>query len=120
MGLKQLTLGSFGFTKTKAFDGKPNLIEILKFALETKKAVNCPECTKTFVNTQGLSTHLKCVHNASLNDVQPMLIAQPTTSTAENVTGKSTEDCPSAGSSHQNVSGNLLDVNTTPKQLVKN
>ena len=86
--------------------------------METKKTVRCPECTETFVITQGLPIHLKCVNNASLNAVKPMPNAHPTLSTTENAESKSTEDCFSASSSHQNVSGNLLDVNSTAKQSV--
>ena len=44
--------------------------------------------------------------------------AYPTLSTSENAEGKSTEHCFLASSSHQNISGNLLDVNTTAKQWV--
>ena len=44
--------------------------------------------------------------------------AYPTLSTSENAEGKSTEHCFLASSSHPNISGNLLDVNTTAKQWV--
>ena len=43
---KQLTLGSFGFKKIKDIDGKPKLVEIPRIAVETKKTVRYPGCTK--------------------------------------------------------------------------
>ena len=100
----------------KDIDRKPKLVETPKVAVETKKTVRCPEWTKTFVNMQRLSVHLKYEHNASLNTVQPIPNTQPTTSTTENAESESTEDCPLASSSHQNVSGNLLDVNIILQQ----
>ena len=57
------------------------------------------------------------MHYASFNALQSRPNAQSTTSTTEENL-KSTEDCPLASSSHQNICGNLLDVNTTPKQSV--
>ena len=39
-------------------------------------------------------------------------------SKTENAESKSTDYCLLASSSHENISGNILDVNTTPKQSI--
>ena len=58
------------------------------------------------------------MHGASLNGVRPMPNVQPTTLTTENAESKSKEDCPLLSTSHQNVFGKIIDVNTTPKQSI--
>ena len=58
------------------------------------------------------------MHGASLNGVRPMPNVQPTTLTTENAESKSKEDCPLLSTSHQNVFGKIVDVNTTPKQSI--
>ena len=58
------------------------------------------------------------MHGASLNGVRPMPNVQPTTLTTENAESKSKEDCPLLSTSHQNVCGKIVDVNTTPKRSI--
>ena len=64
---KQLTLGAFGFKKTVIHRGQSSDIKLPKFAKIEERNVNCPHCDKKFVNNQGLSVHLKCIHG---NDLQ--------------------------------------------------
>ena len=61
---------------------------------------------------------LKIYDGASCNGLRPMPNVQPTTLTTENAESKSKEDCPLLSTSHQNVFGKIVDVNTTPKQSV--
>ena len=82
--------------------------------METKKTVTCLECAKIVLNKEGLSGSLKYVHSASFNAVQPMPSVQPTMLTTENDASKFDEGCPLLSSSHQNVFGKIVDVNTTP------
>ena len=63
---KQLTLGAFNFTKTVKHRNQEVSVEIPKVARMEINRIKCPKCVKTFVNNQGLSVHLKCVHNSSL------------------------------------------------------
>ena len=64
---KQLTLGAFGFKITVIHRGQSSDIKLPKFAKIEERNVNCPHCDKKFVNNQGLSVHLKCIHR---NDLQ--------------------------------------------------
>ena len=63
---RQLTLGAFGFFKEITHRGKKSKIEIegkVNCAEDSLK-IPCPnkDCHKKFVNQQGLSVHMKCIH----------------------------------------------------------
>ena len=59
---KQTSLGDLGFTKTVLHRGK-EIKTPLPYVEEAEKKLKCQHCEKGFVNQQGLSLHLKCVHS---------------------------------------------------------
>ena len=59
---KQTLLGDFGFMKTVIHQGE-EIKTPLPYIETTVKNLKCQQCSKEFVNQQGLSVHLKCVHN---------------------------------------------------------
>lgn len=59
---KQKTLGAFGFSKKRLHRGKLVSVEIPTYAQETTTLLKCDLCPKRFKNNQGLSVHMKCIH----------------------------------------------------------
>ena len=80
---RQLTLGAFGFTKEIIHRGKKTTIEIEETVknAEASLQIPCPNknCNQKFVNQQGLSVHLKCVHplNEYASDHCQRLLEEP-------------------------------------------
>ena len=63
MSKRQATLGAFGLTKKVTHRGKTSKLEISNYTSnEDLLKIPCPQCDCEFVNQQGLSVHLKCVH----------------------------------------------------------
>lgn len=63
---KQKTLASFGFTKSVTHRGKTKEIKIpleTDVVIEKPKSIQCSKCPMKFMNQQGLSVHLKCLHS---------------------------------------------------------
>ena len=77
---QQLTLGSFGFTKEIVHRGKRTKIKIENVANEENiLKIHCPKCDKKFVNQQGLSVHLLCVHPTAKHwsDEKQRILSEP-------------------------------------------
>ena len=77
---RQLTLGSFGFTKQIVHRGKRTKIKIENVANEENLLkIHCPKCDKKFVNQQGLSVHLLCVHPTAKHwsDEKQRILSEP-------------------------------------------
>ena len=77
---RQLTLGSFGFTKEIVHRGKRTKIKIENVANEENLLkIHCPKCDKKFVNQQGLSVHLLCVHPTAKHwaDEKQRILSEP-------------------------------------------
>ena len=59
---RQPTLAKFGFKKRIDHRGLQQDINLLDFVAKTPKKFTCSTCSKAFINQQGLSVHVKCVH----------------------------------------------------------
>ena len=59
---RQPTLAKFGFKKRIDHRGLQLDINLLDFVAKTPKKFTCSTCSKAFINQQGLSVHVKCVH----------------------------------------------------------
>ena len=61
---KQMTFGTFGFTKSITHHGNEEVVKMPLVVPEvaTKKKLECYVCHERFCNNQGLSVHLKCGH----------------------------------------------------------
>ena len=59
---RQPTLAKFGFKKRIDHRGLQQDINLLDFVAKTPKKFTCRTCSKAFINQQGLSVHVKCVH----------------------------------------------------------
>ena len=59
---RQPTLAKFGFEKRIDHRDLQQDINLLDFVAKTPKKFTCSTCSKAFINQQGLSVHVKCVH----------------------------------------------------------
>ena len=58
---RQPTLVFFGFKKQIHHRGSESEVKIPDFPIAAAK-ISCPYCNNQFVNKQGLSVHIECVH----------------------------------------------------------
>ena len=112
MPKKQATLKAFGFTRKLVHRDTVVEIDIPRFSEEVR--LQCPECLKTFINKQGMSVHMKCVHGATSSVASMPSVS--TTPSVPNTTTITTSSVPTTSSSETtDLQETSEDSSTQPK-----